>query len=142
MKTKDLTLKVLESVFFKNATKQAKKYTSGSLDLLALLKKALQKATNVAGKNDQTVVQLLLEKITTIGRMIKAYASGEYKVLPTQSLLKMIAVLIYFVSPIDLIPDFIPIFGFTDDLAVMVWLFGAIQQDIEAFRSWEEVVKK
>jgi uncharacterized membrane protein YkvA (DUF1232 family) len=136
-KTKELAVKVLESVFFKQATKQASKYATGSLSLLGLLKDVLIKATDIASKNDQTVVQMLVEKLTTLGRMIKSYAAGEYKLLPLQSLLKMIAVLIYFVSPIDLIPDFIPVFGFTDDLAVVMWLFGTINEDIEAFRGWE-----
>ena len=32
----------------------------------------------------------------------------------------IIGALVYFVSPIDAIPDFIPVAGYTDDLAVMV----------------------
>ena len=34
---------------------------------------------------------------------------------------KIIGALCYFILPIDLIPDFIPVAGYTDDLAALVW---------------------
>ncbi len=59
----------------------------------------------------QSSVQLLV-------RMVKAYSNGTYKNLPWKSLVSIVAVLIYFVSPIDLIPDFLPVIGITDDIAL------------------------
>ncbi len=37
----------------------------------------------------------------------------------------------YFISPIDVIPDAIPILGFTDDLGVLVAAVGAVSQYID-----------
>ncbi|MBQ6763070.1 MAG: DUF1232 domain-containing protein [Bacteroidales bacterium] len=34
---------------------------------------------------------------------------------------KIIGALGYFILPIDLLPDFIPVAGYTDDLAALVW---------------------
>ena len=55
----------------------------------------------------------------------------------------IIGALLYFISPIDAIPDVIPGVGFTDDLAVMVAALGAIAAHIkpehkERAREWVE----
>ncbi len=69
--------------------------------------------------------------------MVKAYVSGQYRIVPWPTILKIVAVLIYFVSPIDVIPDILPIIGLTDDLAIVLWLFRALHEDIENFEAWE-----
>ncbi|NJL17044.1 MAG: DUF1232 domain-containing protein [Nitrospira sp.] len=41
-------------------------------------------------------------------------------------------------SPIDLLPDFIPGIGLLDDAAVVAVLLHSIAQDLAAFRVWEQ----
>jgi uncharacterized membrane protein YkvA (DUF1232 family) len=42
----------------------------------------------------------------------------------------LLAALAYFVLPIDVVPDFIAGLGFTDDAAVLLAAFSAVQRDI------------
>ena len=49
----------------------------------------------------------------------------------------IVASLIYFVSPIDLIPDFILGLGFIDDATVLAWTIRACAADLAAFIAWE-----
>ena len=133
----DLASRVLNSIFFKSATKKASKYAMGSLALLELLREVLSKAKDVADKENKGVGQVLTDKLTTLSRMVKAYVSGQYRIVPWPTILKIVAVLIYFVSPIDVIPDILPIIGLTDDLAIVLWLFRALHEDIENFEAWE-----
>lgn len=133
----DLATRVLNSIFFKSATKKASKYAMGSLALLELLREVLSKAKDVADKENKGVGQVLTDKLTTLSRMVKAYVSGQYRIVPWPTILKIVAVLIYFVSPIDVIPDILPIIGLTDDLAIVLWLFRALHEDIENFEAWE-----
>jgi len=137
MAQEDLASKVLNSIFFKSATKKATKYAMGSLALLELLREVLTKAKDVADKENKGVGQVLTDKLTTLSRMVKAYVSGQYRIVPWPTILKIVAVLIYFVSPIDVIPDILPIIGLTDDLAIVLWLFRALHEDIENFEAWE-----
>ena len=138
MNKEDLITRILKSFFFKSATRRAGKYAGGGLAILELLKEALAKAKNVAGDENKGVGQLLLDKITTLSRMVKCYFSGEYKIIPWRSIAKIIAVLLYFISPIDVIPDFLPFIGLTDDLALIVWLFSSLKEDFENFEAWEQ----
>ncbi|RZK32967.1 MAG: DUF1232 domain-containing protein, partial [Hymenobacter sp.] len=48
-----------------------------------------------------------------------------------------LAVLLYVLNPIDLVPDFIPVLGFLDDLSLVSWFLGKFQVEIERFREWE-----
>ena len=48
-----------------------------------------------------------------------------------------VAILLYFVSPIDLIPDFIPLIGGLDDVLLLGFLIKIIDKEIERFLTWE-----
>lgn len=138
MNKQDLVTKILKSIFFKTATRRAGKYAGGGLAILELLREALTKAKDVAGNENKGVGQVLLEKVTMLSRMVKAYSTGEYKIIPWGSIVKIIAVLIYFISPIDVIPDILPFIGLTDDLALTMWLFSSLKEDLENFEVWEQ----
>jgi len=138
MNKQDLVAKILKSIFFKTATRRAGKYAGGGLAILELLREALTKAKDVAGNENKGVGQVLLDKVTMLSRMVKAYFTGEYKIIPWGSIVKIIAVLIYFISPIDVIPDILPFIGLTDDLALTMWLFSSLKEDLENFEVWEQ----
>ena len=60
-----------------------------------------------------------LASLTTIFRMTNSSISGEYKGLSKQTLACMIGALLYCVSPIDVVPDAIPVVGLLDDAFVL-----------------------
>jgi uncharacterized membrane protein YkvA (DUF1232 family) len=74
-------------------------------------------------------------------RLVKAYASKHYREVPHRSILMVVAALVYFVSPIDLIPDWLPLAGILDDAAVLAWTAKAVHGDLEAFKAWERLRK-
>jgi uncharacterized membrane protein YkvA (DUF1232 family) len=65
------------------------------------------------------------------------YATGEYREVPWKSLTLIVAAVLYFVMPIDLIPDFLVGVGYVDDVAVLAWVMSAVGSDLEDFRRWE-----
>lgn len=78
------------------------------------------------------------DKVRTLLRMLRAYINGEYREIPWKSLLMIIGSLIYFLMPLDLIPDFIPVTGFADDISIIFLVFNSINEDITAFLEFEE----
>jgi uncharacterized membrane protein YkvA (DUF1232 family) len=78
------------------------------------------------------------EKFAVLGRLIKAYATGQYRNVEWKTILYIIAALIYFINPIDLIPDMLPVTGFTDDFGVLLWVYNAVGSEINKFLTWEK----
>lgn len=104
--------------------------------VLVLVTKLSQKLGRVKWKEFNR--QGVKEKFFTMGRMMKAYVKGEYRQIPWKPLLLIAAAVIYFVNPIDLIPDWIPGLGFTDDLGILLTVYKSVEHEIEKFMTWEK----
>jgi uncharacterized membrane protein YkvA (DUF1232 family) len=70
--------------------------------------------------------------------LVKAYAQGEYRTIPWKSFLLVVAAILYFINPIDLIPDLMPVLGLTDDFAILLMVYKSIGSDIDSFLEWEK----
>ncbi len=65
---------------------------------------------------------------------------GTYKA----SLLTIVAIvlgLLYIISPIDLIPDFIPVVGWMDDGAIMYFLLKRLMYEMQRHAAWRSPLK-
>ena len=103
--------------------------------LLLLLSRLTMKLREVDWKNVK--ISTAKEKLYILGRLIRAYALGHYREIPWKSILIIIAAVIYFINPIDLLPDFIPITGLTDDFGVLLWVYSTLSGEIDKFLTWE-----
>ncbi len=108
-------------------------FMKDKLGMLGLIQKSLVKVQEIAASSNISVVRLLNHYIVLFSELIKAYVSGTYKKLPAITLVKIVAVLIYFISPFDFIPDVLPLVGFTDDLAVVLWVGKSIKKELDEF---------
>ena len=105
------------------------------LKLGLLLTTAYGKLVDV--NSGQSGFQQIKGFMQTFIRLVKAYASGDYRDVSNKSILVGVAVLLYLVTPLDIIPDFIPAFGLLDDISLMAWFVDAFQKEITKFREWE-----
>ena len=78
------------------------------------------------------------DNIIALTRMVRSWAKGDYKNISTSSIIAVVAALIYFVNPLDLIPDFIPIIGQIDEIFIIVYLIKTVNKEIERFMAWEK----
>lgn len=97
----------------------------------------INKASKKALKNEHSLksiwgsIQLFID-------MLKDWIKGDYKNIPYKTLLMILIGLIYFVSPVDFIPDFILGLGLVDDVAVITFLMRGIRSDLETYQNWKE----
>lgn len=71
-------------------------------------------------------------------RLLRAWKTGSYPGLSVRTLASLAAAVLYLLSPIDLVPDFIPGIGLLDDVVVLTLLLQSLAQDLAAFRAWEQ----
>lgn len=67
-----------------------------------------------------------------------AWVRGDYRGISSQALVSVVAALLYFLSPVDLVPDWLLGVGFLDDLAVLAWVVRRWQAEIDAFKLWRD----
>lgn len=126
--------RIVSSSFFEKALEKAESAMSqDKLGLLRIVQQSLKKVSELAAQSNLTVVRLLNHYVLLFSEMIKAYVQGRYKKLPAITLVKIVAVLFYFVSPFDFIPDVLPFIGFTDDLALVLWVGKSIKKELDEF---------
>jgi uncharacterized membrane protein YkvA (DUF1232 family) len=69
--------------------------------------------------------------------MVNDWVTGQYKALPWETILTIIAALRYVVSPVDVIPDVVPVAGVIDDVFLITKVLPAIQHDVAKYKEWK-----
>ena len=75
--------------------------------------------------------------LRTLLRMLQAAGEGRYRHLSKKNLALAGVGLLYLVSPLDVIPDFLP-GGFADDAAVVGFVVKKLRTELGAFERWEQ----
>lgn len=80
----------------------------------------------------------LRDELGLLQALCVAWWRGEYRAVSKPALIAVVASLLYFLAPLDAIPDWIPGLGFIDDLAVLGWVMRKWSGELEAFRAWRD----
>ncbi len=124
--------KVTASDAYRKSRRKADEYKDDPEKLGSLLDSAQRKAQTKSGK-----LREVWDQLQAGFRLIKAYAKGEYREIPWSSMGLLIASVAYFVMPVDVVLDWLPLAGYLDDAALLAWTFQSISSDINAFLAWE-----
>jgi uncharacterized membrane protein YkvA (DUF1232 family) len=101
-------------------------------ELLRLLTAAEQRLDRI----DAGVLTPFKRDLQTLLRMLRASGEGRYRQASKKNLVLAGLGLLYLVSPLDLIPDFLP-GGFVDDAAVIGFVIKKVRGELVAFEAWE-----
>ncbi len=95
-----------------------------------------------------SLFQRLKHRSRALGRMGRALqlfvpmlvdvVRGRYRPVPWSAMAWMLLALVYLVSPLDLIPDFLMLIGLVDDVVVVGWLLTKVDRSLDPYRIWKE----
>lgn len=84
-------------------------------------------------------IPIVGDKLSDIPIMIsltRSYIKKEYTDIPIGSVIAIISALIYVLSPIDIIPDFVPGAGYADDAAIIAFCWKLVESDVDEYKLW------
>ena len=77
-----------------------------------------------------------LGRVELGAQFLRDVGRGVYPHVPWRTAGALAAALAYFISPLDAVPDFIPLTGLLDDAAVLSLVFGAAESDLRRYCVW------
>lgn len=83
------------------------------------------------------VLRKYLDDATTIFALLKDRVAGRYAHTPWRTVSALTAALLYVLTPLDVIADFIPFAGYVDDAAVFAFALHFARFDLDAYRDWK-----
>lgn len=75
--------------------------------------------------------------LRTMMRLLLRWVDRSYRQVSWTPLLFIVGALIYFVAPVDVIPDTLGALGFVDDVTVITTVVERIRNELNQFRTWE-----
>lgn len=118
---------------FKSSEKEAEVLIKDKQKTTNTVNEAMEKASK--HKNQLEKVWDYLQLFFSI---VKDYINGTYKEIPLKTIVSIVASLLYLISPIDFIPDFIPGIGFIDDVFVIGLVISSATSDLDKYKEWKE----
>lgn len=101
--------------------------SSGSNTSTGFFQKLFESATKISS----------FANIPDLGMLLKIFLCHYSGLRTFEQIYWVLGAMIYVVCPIDLIPDFIPVVGFLDDMAAVGYVMTKLKSEVEDFKAWE-----
>lgn len=102
--------------------------------------KASVTVENALGKavSNRSDLEGVWDKMVLLLAVSKDFINGNYTAIPKRSIIAILGGLVYFLSPIDVVPDFVPVLGFIDDIFVLNLVYKQVLKDLEEYKIWKD----
>src|SRR2546423_5571762 len=124
---------ITQSTAFRRATIDAETVLRDSVRLRKLVEDAVGKINVIPRGPFADTWPYLMAMV----RLLRDYHRAEYRDVSETNLLTILAAILYFVSPFDVIPDWVPVLGHIDDAFVIGLALKSFRADLDKFMAWE-----
>jgi len=81
----------------------------------------------------------LFQKLRLLGMILRDYWNGQYRKMPWKAIAAVVAGVVYVLSPVDLIPDFLVPIGWTDDVLALALTWGLVKRELRDYCTWKKL---
>jgi uncharacterized membrane protein YkvA (DUF1232 family) len=119
---------------FKRFLVQAKDVVVSPVGMHRVVKQSTQKMLRRGSEG----LAAAYEQLGLLIDLLSAYVRGEYRDVAATTLISIVAALLYFLAPLDALPDFLFGWGLLDDAAVISYVSTQLGKELEAFKQWRD----
>ncbi|MGB2059522.1 MAG: YkvA family protein [Alcanivorax sp.] len=119
--------------FRRQATRRAERILRSATASRWLARAVFSRSDQLQQRLGEAAGQLKL-----LAAMLLDWATGRYRQVPWATLLTITGALVYFLMPLDAIPDPIIGLGLLDDMGVLAKSWQFARQEIESYREWRD----
>lgn len=98
------------------------------------LNKVLNQASESMGKIPG--IGKYAENLKLLFMLMQDYVNGTYKKVPVNHLIRALVIILYYVSPINLSFEAVPIIGQCDDIVLISWFLNGMHDDLQVYKQW------
>ncbi|MDO4497870.1 MAG: DUF1232 domain-containing protein [Bacteroidales bacterium] len=109
------------------------KWLNKSNSLLSNKSKLLLLLGKLTGYLKKGGLAKVKEDLHLMGSYISAIVKGEYHDYSKSALTLAVAAILYVVSPLDIIPDVLPL-GLIDDVSIVTWAIAQLNAELEKYK--------
>lgn len=123
------------SSLFARLLKKAARFLGTPGRIYRLITDAYSKSDNINGIS--SITAKLKIQIFGLFDLVADFVKGDYKEIETKDVVMIVAGMLYLVSPLDFVPDFIPAFGLLDDISILSFIIAKLSEEIDAYLLWK-----
>lgn len=94
---------------------------------------------NKSSKLDSNRFGKFIKQMKLAINLVKDFRNKTYTDVPWRSIAMIAAAFLYFINPMDIVPDILPVFGYSDDAILFAAVFKSIQSDLETYGRWKGI---
>lgn len=79
----------------------------------------------------------LIEDFRLLFALIKDYWKGTYRDVSIWSVVVFALAAAYVISPIDILPDYVPLLGQIDDAGILIFSLYLLERDLHKYKDWK-----
>lgn len=100
------------------------------------LDSALENRAGIEEKFNAGMLKKYAEMCRLMFCLLNDYRRGRYRQVPWLTIAAISFTLLYVWNPFDMVPDFIPLLGYVDDLSVLTLGLNFMETDLHSYVNW------